>query len=107
MINWTRVEGLKQGFCDKGFDDVVEVSLEEVEAVIDRLKANPCVEDLEADMHFLKGCALNLGFEQLEKVCVDGKKRAATGNLEVSVIHPILMTYDQFKSEFSSQLGLT
>jgi HPt (histidine-containing phosphotransfer) domain-containing protein len=34
---------------------------------------------LEADLHFLKGSALNLGFRHLAALCGAGEKRAAVG----------------------------
>ena len=36
-------------------------------------------KSLEADLHFLKGAALNLGFSEFAALCQDGERRAALG----------------------------
>ena len=44
-------------------DDVIELFLSEVEDVIEKLSGSEADRQLEQDMHFLKGSALNLGFD--------------------------------------------
>ena len=72
MIDWTRVEELKQEVGEDDFSEVVDLFLEEVEETITRLKQTPDLSQLEEDMHFLKGSALNLGFEQFSTLCQAG-----------------------------------
>ena len=74
--------------------------LEEVEEVIDRLKANPKPALFEQDMHFLKSSALNLGFKALTALCAVGEREAAAGNFEAVPLAPLFKTYDASKAEF-------
>lgn len=78
MIDWSRVDELRQEIGDDGFAEVVELFLDEVEEVVARLAAGTTT-GLEGDLHFLKGSAWNLGFADFGALCQDGEKRARTG----------------------------
>lgn len=79
MINWTRLTELRDEIGADDFNEVVEIFLEEVEESLTSLSAAPPDADLRDIMHFLKGSALNLGFEALAELCRDGEDRAAKG----------------------------
>lgn len=78
MIDWTRVRELALEIGIEDFDEVVDLFLAEVEDSVSRLASagdNPVkVEEL---MHFLKGAALNLGFQGLAQICQQGESDAA------------------------------
>ncbi|MEZ5750518.1 MAG: Hpt domain-containing protein [Paracoccaceae bacterium] len=78
MIDWQRVKELKSEMGD-GFDEIVEVFLDEVDEVVARLRAGDR-SSLAADMHFLKGASLNLGFARLADLCGQGESRANAGD---------------------------
>lgn len=59
--------------------------LEESDDVIARISADAGAKTLESDLHFLKGAALNLGFDALAAVCQDGERRAAAGDVTVDL----------------------
>lgn len=85
MIDWLRMSELREEIGQDGFDEVVDVFLEEAEEVVDRLlKAQvPTHEDL----HFLKGSALNLGFVSVAQLCQEGERRLiADGRPDPEVI---------------------
>ncbi|MHA6265520.1 Hpt domain-containing protein [uncultured Aliiroseovarius sp.] len=100
MIDWNRVTELKDEIGEDDFAIVAEMFLEEVEEVIDRLKANPKPALFEQDMHFLKSSALNLGFKALTALCAVGEREAAAGNFEAVPLAPLFKTYDASKAEF-------
>ena len=100
MIDWNRVTELKDEIGEDDFAIVAEMFLEEVEEVIDRLKANPNPALFEQDMHFLKSSALNLGFKALTALCAVGEREAAAGNFEAVPLAPLFKTYDASKAEF-------
>ncbi len=105
MINWDRVEELRQEIGDEDFAEVVELFLMEVEEVIRRLKSNPAPENLEQDLHFLKGSALNIGFDDFGKLCHQGERMAAGGDFAGVNLAPVFDTYAQSRAEFTvSQL---
>lgn len=66
MIDWTRVEELKSDVGADEFDEVVELFFMEVETAIEAL---PDATDRDAALHFIKGCALNLGLVDLAALC--------------------------------------
>jgi HPt (histidine-containing phosphotransfer) domain-containing protein len=81
MIDWTRVAELRDEVGDDAFEEVVELFLEEVQEVAERLATPPATADqLAADLHFLKGSALNLGFTDLAALCAAGEARAQSGD---------------------------
>ena len=63
MIDWPRVTELREEVGAEDFGEVVEIFLEEVEEVIGKLEGGDRGQ-LEQDLHFLKGSALNLGFDE-------------------------------------------
>jgi histidine phosphotransfer protein HptB len=79
MIDWDRVAQLREEIGTSDFDEVVEMFLDETDEVIDRLRAGAPYPTLEAELHFLKGSALNLGLRQLAGLCDAGEKLAAGG----------------------------
>lgn len=84
MIDWSRVNELVEEIGAEDFDEVVTLFLEEVGSAITALEAaaaNPVV--VEEQMHFLKGAALNLGFESLAQLCMKGEKAAGANRPEV------------------------
>ncbi len=79
MIDWMRVDELRHEIGDDGFAEVVDLFLDEVEEVVERLPASAAEGRLEGDLHFLKGSAWNLGFRDFGALCQDGERKAAAG----------------------------
>jgi HPt (histidine-containing phosphotransfer) domain-containing protein len=79
MIDWKRVEELRTEIGADGFAEVAEMFLEEAEAAVQTLVAGPRPEEVEGQLHFLKGSALNLGLSDLAAICQSGERKAATG----------------------------
>lgn len=104
MINWSRVKELQDDIGADEIGEVVELFLEEVEEVIGRLASAPVEAEMEQDMHFLKGSALNLGFDQLGNMCSVAEKLAEKGQIEDIPIAQILEMYRQSKAAFLTQM---
>lgn len=100
MIDWDRVENLRQeiGFTD--FSEVVALFLEETDEVAARMTAGP---GLRADLHFLKGSALNLGFRALALRCGQGEDalRDAEGSVDPA---PIVALYHATRTAFLQEM---
>lgn len=67
MIDWSKVDELRDEVGPQGFDEVIDLFLDEVEGALDLLgkpgrRPGP-------DLHFIKGCAANLGFTELARMC--------------------------------------
>lgn len=104
MIDWTRVEALRDDIGADEFDEVVEIFLEEVEDVTTKLRTSPNQADLEYDLHALKNGALNLGFTQLSALCQSGEKQAAIGQSDVVDVPAIVAVFDASRAKFLSDL---
>ncbi len=105
MIDWQRANELRAEIGREGFAEVVDLFLDEVESVVLRLKIQPEPTRYEADLHFLKGGAWNLGFAEFGALCQDGERKAAAGNTSQIDVARIVEAYFISKDEFLS--GLT
>lgn len=85
VIAWERVNDLRSEIGDDDFAEVVALFLEEADEVIGRISRTVGAKALEADLHFLKGAALNLGFAQFAAHCQDGERRAASGETAIDL----------------------
>lgn len=99
MIDWTKVEELKNDIGAEDFGEIVEVFLCEVEEELGQLAQKP-LEERESSLHFLKGSALNLGFRDFSSLCHDGEKLSASGAPEGVEIDAIERCYAASKAVF-------
>jgi len=100
MIDWERVQELKEEIGEDDFAEVAEMFMSEVEEVIARLQLVPDPATYEADLHFLKSSALNLGFSSLAGLCEDGERQSAAGDAEIVELAPIFACYEASKAAF-------
>jgi len=106
MINWTRVKELEQDIGTEVFSEVIELFLDEVESVMKHLEKGGDRANLEQQMHFLKGSALNLGFDQFGAMCSEAEKTAAKGSVTTVPIAGIVNTYFVSKAQFLQKVAL-
>lgn len=104
MIDWTRVLELREEVGPEDFDEVVALFLGEVEEVISRLQATPDPRTFEADLHFLKGSALSLGFAEFSNLCASGETRAAAGQDISADLAQLPACYETSRGCFLSEL---
>ena len=69
MIDWKRVEELKGEIGADGFVEVADMCLEEAEDAVRALVTGLPADEIEGQLHFLKGSALNLGLCDLAPIC--------------------------------------
>jgi histidine phosphotransfer protein HptB len=105
MIDWDRVESLRDEVGAESFDEVVALFLDEVDAVVDRFRAGLAPDRVERDLHFLKGGALNLGFASLGDLCQAGERLAAEGRPEAVDLGAVIRLYDESRRAFLAGLG--
>lgn len=103
MISWSRVAELKEEIGEEDFAEVAEMFLEEVDEVIERLRKSPDPGLYEQDLHFLKSSSLNLGFEELSRLCGEGERMAAQGNPDAVELGPVFETYSASKEVFAAR----
>jgi len=105
MIDWKRIAELRE---DLGEDDVhalAQMFFEEADQVIDRLRQGGAGGTLEADMHFLAGSALSIGFVRLGTLCADYERLAAEGNSVMIDTGAVIRCYDQSVVEFRAAVA--
>jgi HPt (histidine-containing phosphotransfer) domain-containing protein len=76
MIDWARVLELRDEVGAAEFEPVLEMFADEVEEVLIRLSSEDPA-GLESDLHFLKGCACNLGFSAFATLCQSAEALAS------------------------------
>lgn len=101
MIDWGKVRELRDEVGAEDLQEVVDLFLEEVEGTIGELAHGP---ELEAQMHFIKGAALNLGFSDLADACYKGEKAAAEGDGDSVDLDEVKSTFSASKSLFLAEL---
>lgn len=108
MIDWDRVNALRQEVGAEDFMEVADLFLEEVDEVMLRLETSRTSETLEEEMHFLKGSALNLGFTLMGQICQHYEK-AAADRIGVGVdLGRLFSAYADSKKEFlAREVGST
>jgi HPt (histidine-containing phosphotransfer) domain-containing protein len=105
MIDWAQVDEMKLEM-GSGFSEVVTMFLDEVGEVITRLEAGPKPETLGADLHFLKGAALNLGFSEFAELCETGEKLALQDRFAQIDIGGLLICYRASCEVFHAGINL-
>lgn len=80
MIDWKRVEELRDEIGADGFVEVADMFLDEAEGAVRALISGLPDHQVEEQLHFLKGSALNLGFSELAAVCQEEERKAAAGH---------------------------
>lgn len=105
MIDWIRVRELQEEIGADDFGEIVEVFMEEVETAIESLPGADKGTELEELMHLIKGCAWNLGFRELGKLCAEGEAAAAAGNGASVDIAGVLSSFAAAKDVFNEGLA--
>lgn len=103
MIDWAQVTALRDQVGAGEMDEVIELFIEEVEEVTARLRVATQPETLEHELHFLKSCALNLGFAGFSDLCQQGETMARQGRADQVDIAQLLNCYDISKQCFLSE----
>lgn len=85
LIDWARVRELRSEIGEEGFEEVVGLFLDEADETVGRLSPDVGAAKFAADLHYLKGAALNLGFAALAQLCQDGERRANAGDLSADL----------------------
>lgn len=105
MIDWARVEELRNEIGTDDFAEVVSLFLEEADEVVARLQNGLDESEVEPALHFLKGSALNLGFRALAQLCQKGEQHANSGNTRDINLGTVAKSYEQSKAAFLARDG--
>ena len=103
MIDQTRLDELRAEIGSEDLAEVIEMFCEEVEDALSKLDGTS-FENAVEHLHFLKGSALNLGFEAFSTLCASGEVAAASGDHDEIDLAEVITTYDQSKATFLADL---
>jgi histidine phosphotransfer protein HptB len=106
MIDWSRVDDLRDEVGAEDFREVVDLFLDEVDEVIERMKRHPTQSSVEEDLHFLKGSSLNLGFAAFSSLCAAGERAARNGKAKTVDLGQIFDAYAQSRDAFVAKVVL-
>lgn len=104
MIDWDRMNSLRDDVGADEFDEVVELFFEEIDDIIDRLRTSPDPSTLGEDLHALKGCAQGMGFRAFARLCQAGETQCSAGTPEDVDLQGILQVYASSKRIFLEEL---
>lgn len=105
MIDWARLAELRAEIGDADLSEVVGLFLEEADEVIGRLQGDMPDAQLEAELHFLKGAALNLGLRDLARLCQEGERQADQHSAASVDLGRIISVYQVSKTAFLGVLA--
>lgn len=105
MIDWKRVEELRTEIGQDGFAEVTGMFLDEADQAVQALIAGPAPEEVETQLHFLKGSALNLGLSDLAAICQDGERKAAAGYGALVDLAQVAKVYQASRALLLAGLG--
>jgi histidine phosphotransfer protein HptB len=105
MIDWGRLNDLRAEIGDEDLSDVVTMFLEEADEVVARIADGLPDPEMEAQLHFLKGSALNLGLAALSELCQYGERQAAQDKGATIDLGQIVSVYQASKTMFLGALA--
>lgn len=105
MIDWDRLNELRDEIGAEDLADVVAVFLDEADEVMERIQGGLAAAQMEAQLHFLKGSALNLGLRDFADLCQEGEKRASAGDAEPVDMGRLVALYAASKTAFLGALS--
>jgi HPt (histidine-containing phosphotransfer) domain-containing protein len=109
MINWAHVAELYAEFGEDAFLEVLQVFMSEVTDGLAALAAAQSATEHRESFHFLKGAALNLGFEDVAALCDEGEMRAARSadfieqKAQIMILFP--NTFAQFEKSWRHEIA--
>ena len=105
MIDWKRVGELKEEIGADGFAEVADMFLEEAEGALRALAKGLPADEIEGQLHFLKGSALNLGLRAFAALCEEGEQMATTGDAAPEDLARLRTVYEASKTAFLAALA--
>jgi HPt (histidine-containing phosphotransfer) domain-containing protein len=98
MINWDRIAELTSELGEDDFGEVIALFCDEVDEALNDLAADPVTQAREK-LHFIKGSALNIGFDAVSSLCAGEEARLAADPLANLRITPIRDAFHEARLE--------
>ena len=101
MISIERLQELRSEVGEEDFAEIVDLFVAESDRIVDQLRMVRDPAEAEALLHALKGSALNLGFDDLARLCREGRGQAAGSAEWPALFGHMLGVYAQSKARLS------
>lgn len=102
MINTNRINELKDEVGEDDMEEVIALFCEEVEEVLETLHTTS-PSNMAAQLHFLKGSALNIGLEAVSDLCRQEELNLRNDPTHATDVAALKTTYEQSKQALFSQ----
>ena len=100
MIDWIRIDELRDEVGQDDFGDIVGVFFEEVQEALENLRRSDTVVTLLGQLHFLQGSALNLGFSNFAAICRNEENSLQKDSSHTVEIDKICGAFSSSKQQF-------
>lgn len=101
VISTERVQELRDEVGEEDFEEIVSLFIAESDSLVDRLRTIGSRDEAEALLHALKGSALNLGFDELARLCREGRGADAGSGGWRGTFAQLLDVYERSKVRLS------
>jgi HPt (histidine-containing phosphotransfer) domain-containing protein len=105
VINWQRVAELRDEVGEEDFAEVAELFLEEVAEGLAMFDPGAAPGEVQAQLHALKGSALNLGFSEFAALCASFEQHAAVSGIDAAAKQRLVDSFAASKSQFEEEGG--
>jgi len=100
VIDWGRVNQLREEVGPEAFVEIAAMFLAEADVAVGSLVSGAEAAEMAADLHAIKGSALNLGFAELADLCARGEAASNAGHPDTADIPAIRRAYSEAKASF-------
>lgn len=102
IVDWARVRELHDEIGAEDFDDIAEMFLDEVAEAIENLAAAETAQNMEADLHFIKGSALNIGFASLATIAAEWEAKVRDNEANSVPVELVVKAHSDCVGEFTA-----
>ena len=100
MVDWDRIRELRDEIGEEDYAEVVDLFFAEIDEAMRRLDRPATLREREAELHFVKGSALNIGFRALGELCRSAEDSAAKGTLDEAQVRAVAESYSASRRAF-------
>lgn len=105
MIDWGRVDELREEVGEEDLVEVIDMFCEEVEEVLAGL-ASASSAELPGQIHFLKGSAQNIGISSVSDLCKSFEDAMRSDSAFTPDIAGLVSAFGEARTALSQRLGL-
>ncbi len=109
QIDWARLHQLQEDVGTEDIRGIITLFEQELKQVIAQLPLEAEPAQMANNLHYLKGCALNLGFNDLARLCQQSFDHLNTDPAPPITLAPILECYESatqaLRQSLDDQLG--